>query len=247
MNSRTIKLTLEYDGTCFSGWQIQPHKKTVQQVVQDSLQKITQEDVKLVGASRTDAGVHALAQAAHFRTKSPITLDKILIALNGMLPPPVSVKSVEEVGADFHAIRGAKSKTYRYVIWNSRFRPALERLRAWHVWDQLNLAAMRKAAAHLVGLHDFSAFRGAKSDTKTSVRTIQAISIRKKGSEIQIEIAGDGFLKYMVRNIVGTLVEVGKGKRSSSEFGAILKSVDRKKAGATAPAFGLYLVSVSYA
>lgn len=246
MSSRTIKLTLEYDGTCFSGWQIQPNKKTVQQTVQDVLQRITREDVKLVGASRTDAGVHAMAQAAHFRTKSPITLEKIRIALNGLLPTPICVTSVEEAAPDFHAIRGAKSKTYRYVIWNSPARPALQRLRVWHVWDRLNLTAMRKAASYLVGRHDFSAFRGAQSDTKTSVRQITSASVRKKGREVHIELSGNGFLKYMVRNIVGTLVEIGRGKRAAAEIAEILGSGDRKKAGATAPAFGLYLVQIVY-
>jgi len=246
MEARNIKLTLEYDGTAFAGWQIQPHKITVQQVVQDTLRRITQEDIKLVGASRTDAGVHALGQVAQFRTQSPIRLDKIRIALNGLLSPAVSVQKVEEVDADFHAIRSATSKTYRYVIHNSPFRPALQRERAWHVWDRLNLTAMRKAASCLIGRHDFSAFRGAQSDTKTSVRRIESVTIRKRGNEIFVELSGNGFLKYMVRNIVGSLVDVGKGRISAEKFAAILKSRDRKKAGVTAPAFGLYLVSVAY-
>lgn len=246
MEARNIKLTLEYDGTAFAGWQIQPQKTTVQQVVQDTLRQITQEEIKLIGASRTDAGVHALGQVANFRTKSSIRLDKVRIALNGLLPPAVSIQKVEEVSLDFHAIRSAVSKSYRYVIHNSPFRPALTRERAWHIWDRLNLGAMRKAASCLVGRHDFSAFRGAQSDTKTSVRRIDAVSIRKKGKEVHVDLKGNGFLKYMVRNIIGSLVDVGKGKLSSEEFEGVLKSRDRKKAGVTAPAFGLYLVSVAY-
>jgi len=243
---RTIKLTLEYDGTAFAGWQIQPRKRTVQGTIQDVLQRITREDVKLVGASRTDAGVHALGQVAHFRTKSRIRPEKFFIALNGLLPPQISIKSVEEVSADFHAIRSAKAKTYRYVIWNAKSRSALERLRAWHVWNPLHLAAMKRAAACLVGRHDFTAFRGAQSDTKTSVRCVERMTIQKKGLEVLIEITGEGFLKYMVRNIVGTLVDVGKGKITPKDFREILGSRDRKKAGATAPAFGLTLVSIRY-
>lgn len=246
MNFRTLKLTLEYDGTCFAGWQIQPHKKTVQGTVQDVLRRITRENIKLVGASRTDAGVHALGQVAHFRTKSKIPPEKFFIALNGLLPPQVSVKSVEEAGADFHAIRRARSKTYCYALWNAKGRSALRRLRVWHIWDPLNLNAMKKAARSLVGRHDFSAFRGAQSGTKTSVRRIERLVIRKKGHEMTIEVLGDGFLKYMIRNIVGTLVDVGKGKLSPREVKGILSSRDRKKAGATAPAFGLTLVDVQY-
>lgn len=247
-----MKLVVEYDGTAFAGWQIQPHKRTVQGTVQDVLRKITQENVKLVGASRTDAGVHALGQVAHFRTKSRIRPEKFFSALNGLLPPEIAVKSVEEVDADFHAIRSAQSKTYRYAIWNGKSRSAMERHRAWHVWEPLNLSAMRRAAGSLVGKHDFAAFRGAQSDTKTSVRRVECVTVRRgeprvrPTSEVVIEIQGNGFLKYMVRNIVGTLVDVGKGKITPKEFREILRSRDRKKAGATAPAFGLTLVSIRY-
>src|SRR5262249_13107497 len=152
---------------------------TVQATVQEVLRKITQEPIKLVGASRTDAGVHALGQVAHFRTRTKIRPDKFLIALNGLLPPEVSVLSAEEVRPGFHAIRNARWKVYRYVIRNAKTRSALRRDRAWHIWDPLNLAAMRSAARCLVGRHDFSAFRGAQSDTKTSVRKIDRLSVRK--------------------------------------------------------------------
>jgi len=246
LSFRTIKLVLEYDGTCFSGWQIQPRKNTVQQVAQDILQRVTQENIKVVGASRTDTGVHALGQVAHFRTRSKISVEKLFIALNGLLPPQISVKAVEEADADFHAIRSAKFKTYRYVIRNAKTGSALQRLRMWHVRDSLDLPAMRRAARALVGRHDFSAFRGAKSDTKTSTRRLLRVSIRKADDNIVIEIVGDGFLKYMVRNIVGTLVDVGKGRISPVAFREIVRSRDRKKAGMTAPAFGLYLVEVGY-
>jgi tRNA pseudouridine38-40 synthase len=245
-------LILEYDGTAFAGWQIQPGKRTVQGTVQDVLRKITRENVKLVGASRTDAGVHALGQVAHFRTRSRIRPDKFLTALNGLLPPEVAVISAEEAGEGFHAIRSAKSKVYRYAIRNAKTRSALERHRAWHVWEPLDVGAMRRAARSLVGRHDFSAFRGAQSDTKTSVRRVERVTVHRgeprvrPSPEVVIEIQGDGFLKYMVRNIVGTLVNVGRGKLTPKEFREILRSRDRKKAGATAPAFGLTLVSIRY-
>ncbi len=257
MSFRTIQLTIEYCGTHYAGWQIQPHKKTIQGAIQDSLRRVAQENVHLIGASRTDAGVHALGQIAHFQTTSGVSTEKLFIALAGLLPEDISVTKVEEKGADFHARKSAKRKTYRYVVWNGRARKALLAGRAWHVWDRLDVASMRRAATCLMGRHDFSAFRAHQSDTKTSVREIKRIHIRKippdpplkkggGGDFLHIEITGNGFLKYMVRNIVGTLVDVGKGKLTASDVKAILKGRDRKKAGATAPACGLYLVSVKY-
>lgn len=245
MNSkRTLKLTIQYDGTHYAGWQIQPHKKTIQGLIQDVLRRVTQEKVDVIGASRTDAGVHALGQVAHFKTRSKISCDKFLIALNGLLPEDISVTDVREVRPSFHAQKGAKKKTYRYLIWNRCYRSALLKDRAWHVWAPLDLKAMRRAARLLIGRHDFAAFRGRLSDTKTSVRTVYEIRI--EGSPLQITVTGNGFLKYMVRNIVGTLVEVGKGRFRPQDVRTILRSKDRKKAGATAPACGLYLVSIEY-
>lgn len=242
---RTIRLIIEYDGTRYAGWQIQPHKKTIQGCLQDVLRRVTQEKVDVIGASRTDSGVHALAQVAHVKTRSKIPCGKLLTALNGLLPEDISVKEVAEAKPAFHAQKRVKKKTYRYLIWNRRFRSALLKDRAWHVWAPLDLRAMRAAARRLAGRHDFSAFRGRLSGTKTSVRTIHDLRIRKS-DPIRIEIAGNGFLKYMVRNIVGTLVEVGKGRILPREMRKILRSKDRTKAGMTAPALGLYLVSIDY-
>jgi tRNA pseudouridine38-40 synthase len=271
---RNIKLLIEYDGTNFAGWQRQPDKRTVQETIEKVLQKITQEKIHLIGASRTDAGVHALGQVANFHTKSEIPCRKFLTALNGLLPADVSVKKVEDVGAGlkpaptstFHANKDAKKKTYRYLIWNAKARSALLKNRAWHVWNPLNLKAIQKGVNCLVGRHDFSSFRGARSDTKTSVRTIYEIKVGRgnppwlpvvgagfpsalggrKPAPLQIKITGNGFLKYMVRNIVGTLVEVGKGRLQPHDVGRILESKDRKKAAMTAPASGLYLEKISY-
>lgn len=240
---RNIRLVIEYDGTGFAGWQTQPHKRTVQETIEQILRRITQEKIHLIDASRTDAGVHALGQAANFRTRSRITCDKFLVALNGLLPSDISVIRVAEIETGSKP----KKKIYRYLIWNSPVRSALMGTRAWHVWTPLNVTAMRKGARHLLGRHDFSAFRATRSDTKTSVRTIYEIKIgRSKGSPLQITVTGNGFLKYMVRNIVGTLVEAGKGRLQPEDIRRILRSRDRKKAGATAPAFGLYLVKVRY-
>lgn len=256
-----FKLTIEYSGTAYAGWQIQPHKKTVQGLIQDVLRRITQEKVNLIGASRTDAGVHALGQVAHFKTKSKITCEKFFIALAGLLPEDISVTRVEKVSSRFHAQKSARRKTYRYWIWNAKARPALLKDRVWHIWMPLDVSKMRKAAAYLRGRHDFTAFRAHQSDTRTSVRRINRISIcrgeprvrpgyaghgRRQASPLQIDITGNGFLKYMVRNIVGTLTDVGKGRLKPEDVKKILKGRDRKKAGATAPAFGLYLMSVGY-
>jgi tRNA pseudouridine38-40 synthase len=243
---RNIKLVIEYGGTPFAGWQIQPGKRTVQGTIQEILRRITQEKIHLIGASRTDAGVHALAQAANFRTKGRISCERLLVALNGLLPREIAVKEVREVPPSFHATRSAIRKTYAYLILNAPVRSALLKDRAWHVWTSLNLKAMRRAARPLLGRHDFSAFRGTRSATKTSVRTIYDIRITKKDSILRIEITANGFLKYMVRNIVGTLVEVGKGGLQAGDMGKILRSKDRKKAGVAAPASGLYLVKVDY-
>jgi len=223
-----------------------------------------QEKIDVIGASRTDAGVHALHQVAHVKTRSKIPCDKLLIALNGLLPEDISVRSVADMKVGFHSQKGVEKKTYRYLIWNERARSAMLRDRAWHVWEPLNLSAMRKAAKHLIGRHDFSAFRAHQSDTKTSVRRVHRIDLTRPaghpllnkervgrgrmshGALIQFQITGNGFLKYMIRNIVGTLVDVGKGRVKPEEVRKILRSKDRKKAGVTAPASGLYLVLISY-
>ncbi len=245
---RNIRLTLEYNGTYFSGWQIQPGKRTVQQTLQDVLQKITGEEVVVTGASRTDAGVHALGQVANFHLKSSVSCLKILASLRGLLPEDVSVKKIDEVPLNFQSNRHAKKKTYTYLIWNHPNPSVFLHGCAAHVYKVLNLKAMQQSARFLVGRHDFSAFRGAKSDTVTSVRTIYEIKICRSevASPLQITITGNGFLKYMVRNIVGTLIEIGQGKRPALDMKKILQSRDRRQAGSTAPACGLYLQKVFY-
>ncbi len=255
---RTLKLTIEYDGTNYSGWQIQAGQSTVQGTVQEALRRILKEDVDVVGASRTDAGVHAWGQVAHCRTSSDIPCRRILASLRGLLPPAIAVRDVRQVPAKFHAQKSAKKKTYVYLVWNHTIPSALLQNRSWTVWQPLNLTTMRKAAKHLVGRHDFSAFRGRDKETrKTWVRTIYSVDIRKASSPLKsrktesfplvlITVTGNGFLKYMVRNIVGTLTEVGRGRTAPGRFLEILRSKDRTQAGVTAPACGLYLAEVSY-
>lgn len=272
---RNIKLTITYDGTNFAGWQIQPSKRTIQGVLTEILERVLQEKVTLIGASRTDAGVHALGQVAHFHTTNPISCYKLLGALNGLLPPDIAVLDLQEGPQGFHARESAKRKTYRYLIFNAPIRHPLWVDRAWfiptppllgvsggvggvsHPGKGLKLKEMQRGARHLVGRHDFQAFQGRKPATKTTVRAIYEITIRRGGPlwppggnhiglPLQVEITGNGFLKQMVRNIVGLLVEVGEGKRPPGDVKEVLQSRDRKKAGACAPAGGLYLVRVQY-
>lgn len=243
---KNIKLTIEYDGTNYHGWQMQDNAVTVQGVLLKAIYKLTGEDVNLIGCSRTDAGVHALAQVANFKTNSSIPPERFSYALNRLLPEDIVIKSSEEAGADFHARFCAKNKTYKYLIYNSTFPSALLRNRAYHVSHPLDVEAMRKAGGHFLGRHDFSAFKAAGSDVESFERTVKELSIHKNENLIEILISGDGFLYNMVRIIAGTLIEVGTGKLSPEDVPSIILSGDRKKAGRTAPAHGLYLVGVEY-
>lgn len=243
---RNIKLTIEYDGTNYHGWQSQQNAIAVQDVVIKAIHKITGEEINLTGSSRTDTGVHAYGQVANFFTESRIPAEKFPFALNSALPEDISIKKAEEVNEGFHARFSAKGKKYRYLIYNSTFPSALMRNRAYFVPGKLNLDAMIQASEYFLGKHDFSAFRASGSDTKTSERTITGVSLKQAGETIEFEIQGDGFLYNMVRIIAGTLIEVGAGRISASEIPDIIKGRDRRKAGRTAPAHGLYLVQVFY-
>jgi tRNA pseudouridine38-40 synthase len=241
-----IKLTLEYDGARYAGWQTQKNGLAIQDCVTRAIKRLTGEGVKVQGASRTDAGVHALGQVAAFKSKKTKTCREWQRNLNGVLPKDIVVVKVTKVSEDFHPTHGAKSKTYRYSIHNDSTRSALDLNRSWYVRDRLNVAAMTRASHCLLGRHDFKTFRGRNSSTKTNVRTIKTVSCKRQGKKVVFEITGDGFLKYMVRNIVGTLVEVGKGSMRESDFYKILQGKDRKKAGVTAPALALTLIKVDY-
>jgi tRNA pseudouridine38-40 synthase len=244
---RNIKLLIQYDGTNYLGWQVQAQGTTVQGTLEEKLAMLTGEKVPLIGSGRTDSGVHALGQVANFKTKSQMEAHTIQKALNSLLPSDIAVIGVEEVDEDFNARGSAKSKIYEYRILNREIRSIFHREYAWHIPQRLNLREMKEATRILIGEHDFSSFRSVGTPTKTAVRKVfKAEWKRNKEGFLQFEIEATGFLKQMVRAIVGTLVEVGKSKITVEEFREILESKDRKNGGPTAPAHGLLLQEVKY-
>jgi len=243
---RNIKFTIEYDGTNYHGWQSQINAVAVQDVITDAIKKLTGEDCNLIGAGRTDVGVHALGQVANFVTESRIPAERFSYALNSILPEDIVIKKSEEANPDFHSRYSAKGKKYRYLIYNSIHPSALLRNRVYHVSFNLDFDSMQKASDFFLGMHDFSAFKASGSSVKTSERTITGVHLAKSEDIITFEIEGDGFLYNMVRIIAGTLVEVGAGKIQPEAIPEIIKSRDRNKAGKTAPAHGLYLIEVYY-
>jgi tRNA pseudouridine38-40 synthase len=244
---RNFKMIVEYDGTAYCGWQRQENGISVQQVLEEKIQLIVCEKVTVIGSGRTDAGVHALNQVASFKSNTRLPAEILFRGINGLLPRDIVVKVLEEVAAQFHAQHDARGKVYIYRICNKRLRPALGRNYFWFIHQSLDLPAMEQAAQYLIGRHDFSCFCATGSHVKDRVRNITAITIKKdEESLLEITVEARGFLKYMVRNIVGTLVEVGKGKRLPEEMKEIIDSRDRNVAGITAPACGLYLKEVKY-
>lgn len=244
---RNIKLVIEYDGTNYQGWQVQPKGPTLQGVIEEKLAVITGESVHLIASGRTDAGVHAFGQVANLKTKSQLDVRSIQRALNSLLPPDIVIQRAEEVEEGFHARKQSMSKVYEYRILNRDLRSAFHHRYAWHLPQKLDLEEMKKATHILIGEHDFSSFRSVGSPTRTAVRkVIRAQWQRGRDGLVRFEIEANGFLKQMVRALVGTLVEVGKGKINAEDFGRILEAKDRKKAGPTAPAYGLFLKKVKY-
>jgi tRNA pseudouridine38-40 synthase len=244
---RTIKLLIEYEGTNYQGWQVQPEGSTIQGMLEEKLSRLTGERIHLIGSGRTDSGVHALGQVAHFKTQSRMDIRTIQRALNSLLPPDIVIQKVEEVDEGFHARKHSKSKVYEYRILNRNLRSAFHRGYVWHIPQKMNLTEMKKATKGLTGEHDFSAFRTVGTPTRTTVRrVIRAEWKSGRDGIIRFEIEADGFLKQMVRSIVGTLVEIGKGRMKASELRKIMNSKDRKNAGPTAPAQGLFLKEVKY-
>ncbi len=244
---RNIRLLIEYDGTNYQGWQVQKKGPTIQGVIEEMLSLLTGEVIHLVGSGRTDAGAHAFGQVAHFKTESQRDVASLRRALNSLLPSDIVIRKAEQVGHDFHARKQSKSKVYEYRILNRDFRSPFQRQYAWHLPKRLNLGEMKRAGQILVGEHDFSSFRSTGSLTRTAVRRVLRADWRTgRDGLIRFEIEASGFLKQMVRAIVGTLVEVGRGKLSVEEFQGILDAKDRKKAGPTAPARGLFLKEVKY-
>ncbi len=246
-SSRNIILVIEYDGLLFNGWQTQNNAPTVQHAIEKTLEKILSHRVRISGSGRTDAGVHAKAQTANFFTDNGLSCRKMQKALNAWLPEGISVKKVSEADINFHSRYSAKLKHYRYIISNGRTPPALERNRVWFIPYRLETGKMKEAAKYLLGRHDFSSFGvNLKGKAGNPVKTIYSIDIKKTGSKIQIDIVGDGFLYKMVRSMVGTLVDAGRGKRKAKEIKKILSSKSRAGASPIAPPQGLYLYRVVY-
>jgi len=241
---RYIRLVIAYRGTAYSGWQIQPAVPTVQGEIERHLQQMTGEPCRLRAAGRTDAGVHAEGQVANFRCESAIALRSIHRGLNGMLPDDIVIRSVDEVDRGFDSRRHNHGKHYRYQIWNARIPSPLLSPYTWQLHRLLRVERMARAARHLVGTHDFSAFRSANCDCATTVRTIHRCTVGLTDPLLQIDVEGTAFLKNMVRIITGTLVDVGRETREPDSIVELLESGDRSRAGLTAPACGLTLVEV---
>lgn len=245
-NGGKYKLVLRYDGTDFHGWQRQPGQRTIQGVLEEALERILGDRPYVYGAGRTDSGVHALAQVAHFRTDKAPALDEFRDALRHILPEDLGLSSFARVPEKFHARHHATGKVYIYVIHNNPFAdPFRARFEAL-VRAPLHLESMRKAAEVLIGLHDFAAFRSAKASSKTTQRRLDKVHLIRRGARIRAEFRAPGFLYHMVRNIMAALIEVGKGRLSASDVKALLESRSRHGAPATAPAKGLTLVKVLY-
>lgn len=243
---RNIKLLVSYDGTGFSGWQRQPDRRTVQQVLEEALGRLTGAVPTTNASGRTDAGVHAIGQVVHFYTGSSHAPETFVKALNAMLPADVRVKKATEVPQSFHATLDARGKLYRYVIDNGRVADPFQTRHSWHVYPWLDVPAMGRAALALKGRHDFHSFETHWPNRMSSVRTIQHIGVSRMGDFVWVDVEADGFLYNMVRSIAGTLVEVGKGKWPESRVAEIVAAEDRRQAGPTAPPQGLFLVRVRY-
>lgn len=243
---RNIKLTIEYDGTNYCGWQIQNNAISVQEIIERAIKKLTDEIVSITGSGRTDTKVHALGQVANFFTESTIPADKFRVALNCVLPDDISIRESREVDHNFHSRHLAVGKEYKYFIYANEVRSPIRRNYSCFARDSLNAEYMAKALECFVGTHDFSGFMSTGSSIKTTVRTIYEASLIKRDDMIEITIRGNGFLYNMVRIIVGTLLEVGTCKIDYKSMSEIIESTDRKRAGATAPAEGLYLSKVFY-
>jgi len=256
---RHIKCVLQYDGSDYSGWQVQKKGKTIQGIIEDAVYSVTGERTRLTGASRTDAGVHALQQVAVFKTQSKLEPQMLKRAINANLPQDVRIIDAGECGSDFHPRHSAKNKKYSYIISFPGAYSIFLRRYSWQMPYELsrNVGIMRESALCLIGKHDFSSFRGSGCNSKSQVRTINNIeisdyssidfmSLRFNAPIVKISIQADAFLRHMARNIVGTLVEVGRGRVSPSSLPEILKLRDRRSAGPTAPAQGLFLEKIEY-
>ena len=239
-------LIIEYEGTAYHGWQCQKNGISIQEVVEMALTKITKVETHVLSSGRTDAGVHAEGMAAHFITESKMKPFEFLFALNSHLPLDITVKEVRKVPMSFNARGSAKRKLYRYSVLNRAYPSALNYRRSWFIPHALDIAAMRRAAKYFIGKHDFTSFRAGNCNAKTPIRILNRVEIFKQDGFLLFEFEGKGFLKHMVRNLVGTLVHVGRKKISARQVKTILEACNRRIAGPTAPAQGLCLVKVCY-
>ena len=242
-----FKITIEYDGSAYHGWQRQASDRTIQGEIEDALKTMTGNIVSVTGSGRTDAGVHALNQAANFRCATSLTPEAFLKGLNSLLPEDIVITSCKMVSEKFHARYDVKSKVYHYRILNRLLPAAISRHYAWHIRKELDLSAMKEALSYIIGSHDFKAFEGSGSPRASTVRCITNADLVKPDNDyLVLKIEGDGFLKFMIRNIVGTLVDVGFNKITPQDFKQIIITKDRNLAGITAPAHGLFLMEVKY-
>lgn len=250
MNSqRNYKLTIAYDGTHYHGWQIQPNGTSIQEKIQDALKTALRNEVQVIGSGRTDAGVHALGQVAHFKYDSEIDIYRLLASLNGLLPLDIRIKKIESVPLDFHAQYSALGKIYHYHLHLEQILNPFFRLYSLHVRERINLDLLKKASEHFLGTHDFTSFANEAHSgcaANDPIRTLKRLDIIPENGGIRLEFEADGFLYKMVRNIVGTLLEIASGKRSIEEIPFIFEAKDRRKAGKAAAPHGLFLVEVHY-
>ncbi|SHK35390.1 tRNA pseudouridine(38-40) synthase TruA [Paramaledivibacter caminithermalis] len=243
---KNVKLTIAYDGTNYSGWQRQNNARTIQYEIEKALKKILKKDIAIHGSGRTDAGVHALGQAASFIEDFTLPTHKIPVVINNVLPKDIVINSAEEMDMDFHARYCAKGKKYIYKIYNDSIRNPIYRNYSWFINEDINLKKIIEASKYFIGQHDFKSFMAAGSNIKDTIRTIYSINIYRKDKFIIIEYEGNGFLYKMVRIITATLIDINFNKISIKDLEDIIKSKDRSKAGPTAPAQGLYLAEVYY-
>lgn len=243
---KRVMITVAYDGTDYHGWQLQPNVVTIEQVLNQKLSELLHEEIHVIGASRTDTGVHALGNIAVFDTEARMPAEKISYALNQRLPEDIRIQQSKEVEPDFHPRHQNSRKTYEYKILNREFPLPVYRRYAHFTYVPLDVELMNKAASYLVGEHDFKSFCSANTAAETTVRTIYELTVTKQGEMITIRVTGSGFLYNMVRIIAGTLMEVGRGNIEPAAVMDILKAKDRAKAGPTAPACGLTLIGYSY-
>ena len=244
---QNYRLTIEYDGTAYHGWQRQKDDLTIQGEIEKALAVMTRQKVVVHGSGRTDAGVHAVAQTAHFKSDVGLAAEAFQMGLNSLLKDDIVIRACQVAEDTFHARYDARGKIYQYHILNHKIPSAINRNRVWHIRKQLDFYAMQRAAVHLAGEHDFKAFEGTGSPRSSTVRKVTMAEISRESAEnITFTIEANGFLRYMVRNIVGTLVEVGQSKMAPERFKAVLECGDRGQAGATAPPQGLFLVKVHY-